>query len=85
MSRVVYGTIDIQAVSFAEDEVVVTVAWGRMNAPGSGLTCLFCVAGFADIELHFRIRFASKRYVFAYHQQRRPIQPGMTAFKPIQF
>lgn len=45
----------------------------------------FFVTRFAYVQFGLRICLAAQRDVFAHHQKRRAIDPGMATLKPIQF
>src|SRR5258705_8043980 len=56
-----------------------------MHRAGACLTRCLLVARFAYIQFSFRISLAAQRDVFAHHQERRTIDPGMATLKTIQF
>jgi hypothetical protein len=56
-----------------------------MHQSGTGFSRRFLFARLADVKLGFGIGFAPESHVFAEHQERRTIDPGMPAFKSIKF
>ena len=85
MSGVIDRAINVQTVTLADYEIVVAVTRRRMHCAGTRLTRCLLVARFAYIQLGFRICLAAQRDVFAHHQKRRTIDPGMATLKTIQF
>ena len=65
------------------DEVVVAVTRGGVNATGSRFSGAFLL-GVGHVELGFGVGFTSECYVFANHQQRRPIDPRVTRLQPLE-
>src|SRR6185369_2016203 len=84
-SRVIDGSINIQAVALADDEVVMTMTWSSMHSTRSSFAVGRFLLCFPHVEFSFGVRFATKCHVLANHQQRRAINPGMSTLKPIQF
>ena len=85
VSGVIYRAIDFQPVALADYEIVVTVTRCRMHHAGARLARRFFVTRFAYVQFGLRICLAAQRDVFAHHQKRRAIDPGMATLKPIQF
>src|SRR6185436_10573704 len=82
-ARVIDGTVDLQPVTLADHEVVVTmtrrcVYSARARFPVRLLLRL------TYVELSFSIRFTAERHVVANHQQRRAIEPRMPALESIE-
>src|SRR5437867_5471994 len=67
---VVDRTIDIQSVTFADHEVVVTVTGRSVNSTGSSFTIWSFLLCFGYVEFSFSISFTAQRYVLANHQER---------------
>ena len=84
-ARVIDRAIDLEPVTFADDKVIVTMTGRGMYATCAGLAGDEFVTRITDIEFGFSISLATKRHMFADHQQRWPIEPGMTALEPVQF
>ena len=81
---VIDRTIDLQTVTLADHEVVVTMTGRGVHATSACFAVGRLLLRFADVEFSFRIGFTAERNVFANHQQRRAIEPCMPAFEPIQ-
>src|SRR5689334_24550790 len=66
-SRIVDRAIDLQPVTFADDEVVVTMARRSVYGPRAGLMVRLLLR-LADVELCLRISFTTERDMVAHHQ-----------------
>ena len=66
-SRIIDRTIDLEAVTFADDKVVVTVARCSMNTAGSCFAVRLLLS-FTDVEFGFRISLTAKRHMVTDHQ-----------------
>ncbi len=80
---VIDRTIDLQTVTLADHEVVVTMTGRSVHCSSARLAVGFLLR-FTDVELSFRICFTAERDVIADHQQRCAIQPRMPGLEPVQ-
>src|SRR5262245_49560295 len=84
-SSVIDRTVDIEAITLSDHEIVVTMSRRGMYCSCPGLTIGGFFLSLADIQFGLRVRLATQSYMFANHQERNSIKPRVTSLESVKF